>query len=335
MAVPTQADGASGADRLHELDVTGPVEVLFDLDGTVLPYTPDPLDAAFDPLAAKGARALLQHGAQVTGVTGRRAATTERQLRGAGLEAMEVLGWYALEHGRFEDGSFVVRSGQQLRAMEQEVAMADVHIARVLERCFPRHAMVGSGSTVDLPDQVRVVARDGQRTIRVRSSGAWDEAAEAKLVEELAKHRAPKCHALVVSLDRWGGGGCRVVAPRHGATKAPALDYALARSPGATVLYAGDDANDLPIAQRVAAYREATGKGMVIAVRNPLANRGRGTPAELIDIADVVVDGPRAFGAVLSELGQRRVAALAPASAGSRRAASPPTSTGPAGGRAW
>jgi trehalose 6-phosphate phosphatase len=254
--------------------VAGDVLVGLDFDGTLSPIVPDPADAAVHP---DGPRVLADLAARVRAVaviTGRPARQVvdlgrlEEVADGLPDEArLLVMGQYG--HERWDSRSRAFTSPEPppgLEALREELprllADADAEGAHVEEK-----GLALAVHTRRLPDAAAAFAR-----------------------LETALADAAERHELALEPGRMV---LEVRAP--GVHKGAALETAVAENRAGGVLFAGDDLGDLPAFEAVGRLREQ-------GVPTFLVCSGSEEQEALVELADVVVDGPAGVLELLAQL---------------------------------
>jgi trehalose 6-phosphate phosphatase len=239
------------------------VAICLDFDGTIAPIVEDP--AAARPLA--GVVDLLgplaDRYAAVALVSGRPATYLASHAAAPGVR---YLGMYGLEE---------IISGRVQVDQRLEAARPAVEAARRDLAADP--AVTASGA--HLEDKRYAVA---VHTRRVADPGRWAGPIDA------ATARVAAANDLEVVPGRlvWE------LRPQVRSDKGDAVRRVAAESGARHLLVAGDDLGDLP----AFAVAEALGGGLRVAVRSDEA------PAELLDAADLVVDGPQGARELLEHL---------------------------------
>jgi trehalose 6-phosphate phosphatase len=252
------------------------VLIALDFDGTLSAIVPDPMTARSAPGAVGALVALADAGARIAVITGRDARTV---LRLGGLDAiprLSVAGLYGAES--WSGGELTTRPAPE-------------SIARLRERL----ASVVAAHTVD--PRVWIEDKGLSLVVHARMTDDWDAALAAVRgpVTDLAHELGLEPHD--------GRGVLEIRLP--GYDKGGVLRRLAAETPDAAVLFAGDDLGDLPAFRVVHELRAAGRLAWSVAVHSDEA-------PELVEAADVSVDGPEGVVGLLAEL-----ADLAQASASS------------------
>ena len=257
------AEGAAGIDAL--LAEPSRAVVAVDFDGTLAPIVVRPEDAR----AADGAVAALASLSARVGccavVTGR--AATEAVRLGAldGAPGLEVFGHYGLQRwvgGRL-DSPAPAREIDEVRPLLVELVSA---------------APAG------------VHLEDKEHSLVVHTRPAADPAGALQQLSPDVR-RIAAAHGLEVVPGRF------VVEVRPvGVDKGLAVRRLVEQSDAAVAIYIGDDLGDLPAFAAVEQLRADGGAGVMVASVGPDA------PKELAERADLVLDGPMAVVAFLTEL---------------------------------
>ena len=255
--------GAMAAEAARLAERAAEVAICLDFDGTIAPIVEDP--AAARPLA--GVVDLLgplaDRYAAVALVSGRPATYLASHAAAPGVR---YLGMYGLEE---------IVSGRVQVDRRLEAARPAVDAARRDLAADP--AVTASGA--HLEDKRYAVA---VHTRRVADPGRWAGPVDA------AAARVAAAHDLEVVPGRlvWE------LRPQVRSDKGDAVRRVAAESGARHLLVAGDDLGDLP----AFAVAETLGGGLRVAVRSNEA------PAELLDAADLVVDGPQGARELLEHL---------------------------------
>jgi len=255
--------GAMAAEAARLAERAAEVAICLDFDGTIAPIVEDP--AAARPLA--GVVDLLgplaDRYAAVALVSGRPATYLASHAAAPGVR---YLGMYGLEE---------IVSGRVQVDQRLEAARPAVEAARRDLAVDP--AVTASGA--HLEDKRYAVA---VHTRRVADPGRWAGPIDA------AATRVAAANDLEVVPGRlvWE------LRPQVRSDKGDAVRRVVAESGARHLLVAGDDLGDLP----AFAVAEALGGGLRVAVRSDEA------PAELLDAADLVVDGPQGARELLEHL---------------------------------
>ena len=255
--------GAMATEAARLAERAGEVAICLDFDGTIAPIVEDP--AAARPLA--GVVDLLgplaDRYAAVALVSGRPATYLASHAAAPGVR---YLGMYGLEE---------IVSGRVQVDQRLEAARPAVEAARRDLAADP--AVTASGA--HLEDKRYAVA---VHTRRVADPGRWAGPIDA------AATRVAAANDLEVVPGRlvWE------LRPQVRSDKGDAVRRVAAESGARHLLVAGDDLGDLP----AFAVAEALGGGLRVAVRSDEA------PAELLDAADLVVDGPEGARELLEHL---------------------------------
>lgn len=253
----------SDHDLLEPLVVDpGHAGVVSDFDGTLAPIVDDPARARALPAAVDALRALVEAVALVAIVSGRPIEFLHAQIP---VEGITLVGQYGLE--RVVDGS--PRVDPRAEPFVDAVAAA----ATEAETRLPRLA----------------VERKGQVACTLHWRTAPDAAPN---LDEL--HALARAHGLSLTPGRMAA-ELRVPVP---VDKGVALRELLDGSALQRCLFAGDDHGDRPAFAALAdqARRVPGFVGVAVAVRSPEA------PPQLLDAADLVVDGPAGLAALLTDL---------------------------------
>jgi trehalose 6-phosphate phosphatase len=270
LPVPTTPAGVDGLRALVEAPASALVAL--DFDGTVSPIVDDPEEARPASGALDAIRAVVRVFAIVAVVTGRPAATAARLLgfdRTASVENFVILGHYGLERWTTDAG--VVRiASVDTRAVDA----ARTALPRLLDR-------VGAPPGTAIEDKAESVAVHVRRTA--------DPAAAFSLLREPLAQLA-ESHGL-----RLEPGRMVLELRSRGIDKGRALESLAASRRVTAVSYAGDDLGDLAAFDALDRLRN---KG----IRTLKICSGSADVPELAARADLVVEGPEALVALLSQL---------------------------------
>jgi trehalose 6-phosphate phosphatase len=236
--------------------------VFIDFDGTLAPIVDDPAEARPHSRAIDALRRLSERWGVVAVVSGRPAAYLVEHLSGAGRT--QFLGLYGLEQASGDESP--VRTHPDAETWRRAVSAA----ADEAER---------SGGPVP------AVERKGL-TVTLHYRAAPDQAAAVVgLADRLARR---------YGLDAHGGKMSVELRPPVEVDKGTVIAD---RAAGlAAVAFAGDDLGDLPAFRALAALR-STGVATLA-----VASGGPETPPEVLESADVVVEGPDGVVGLLEEL---------------------------------
>ncbi|MFG2979649.1 trehalose-phosphatase [Streptomyces sp. NPDC048258] len=271
LPMPVTAAGREGLEAL--LRAPRRSVIALDFDGTLADIVPDPDQARAHPGAVPALAALAPEVASVAVVTGRPAGVAVRYGGFAGVPGLEhlvVLGHYGAE--RWDAVTGIVHAP----AEHPGVAAVRAELPGFLDS-------IGAWRGTWIEEKGRALA--------VHTRRAEDpEAAFAALREPLAELAAR--HGLMVEPGR------AVLELRPpGTDKGVALTEFLAETDAGPVLYAGDDLGDL------AAY-SAVEKRRADGLPGLLVCSGSAEVPELASRADLVLPGPGAVAAFLSDLAE-------------------------------
>jgi len=246
---------ASGREALAAV-VSHPAGVLLavDFDGTLAPIVDDPACARVHPQAPGILAELAAHICGVAVVTGRPAADAVRIGRFDDVPDLVVIGHYGLE--RWHEG--------ELRAVEGLDAIDGVR--------------AGLQQLVDELGEPGVVLEDKSKSVAVhtrRAARPADTLASLRpQVEELARD---------AGFEVVPGRDVLEVRP-SGRDKGTALAALIEEFGARSVIYVGDDVGDLPAMRMV--HNACQTAGLVI------VSSSEGVAQEVLDVADLTVDGP-------------------------------------------
>jgi trehalose 6-phosphate phosphatase len=234
-----------------------------DFDGTLAPIVDDPAEARALPEALEALRVLTPRLAMVGIVSGRPIAFLRERIP---IEGVALVGQYGLE--RFEEGE--VRVDPRVAEHVADVAAG----AEEAGRTWP---------------SLRV-ERKGDIAFTVHWRSAPDDEPPFEALSALARRHG---------LELLPGKLACELRPPVPLDKGTALDL-LVGADIPTVAFAGDDRGDL--AAFAALERRASGRGATRARAIKIAVGSDEAPAQLLQRADVVVDGPTGFAQMLTEL---------------------------------
>lgn len=236
--------------------------VALDHDGTLAPVVARPQDAVAVPEAAATLARLAAAVGTVAVVTGRPAADAVRLGGTADVPGLVVLGHYGLQ--RWSDG---------------ELDSPDPHPGvGALRPRLAAYAVDG------------VALEDKGHSLALHTRGAADPQARLDALRRPVAELAAEVGLEVVP-------GRYVLELRPpGTDKGSALRALVAERGARSVLFAGDDLGDLPAVAAVHDLRAGGVPGLVV------CSDSTETPAQLRDVADLVVDGPHGVMALLDAL---------------------------------
>jgi trehalose 6-phosphate phosphatase len=261
---PRTPEGQSGLGAI--LAAPSAALIASDFDGTLSPIVPDPADARAQPGAVGALARLAALAGTVAIITGRPAADAVA-LGGLGsVPGLIVLGHYGEE--RWQAGAVTSRPAHG--------GAAEAY------RMLP-----GVLAAAGAPDGVRI--EDKGTAVGVHTRQAADPAGALELLraplEDLARQTG-----LAVEPGRY------VLELRQpGTDKGSALRGLVAERAAESVLFCGDDLGDLAAFAAVRALRAEGIPGCTVASASPEAE-------QVVDAADLVVDGPAGVVAVLAAL---------------------------------
>lgn len=236
--------------------------VFVDFDGTLAPIVADPVTASPHPAAAGLLAGLSRRWGRVVVISGRPVEFLLSHLAGAGRT--QLYGLYGLERASAISG--------------------DIRTEPEAEQWRPVVAEVAAAAEREAPQGVYVEHKGLTVTIHYRNAPEWaawveQSAADSQIRSGLAAHGGKMSVELrpPVRIDK----GTVVEDLASG------LD---------AVLFAGDDIGDLPA---FAALRRLRGEGVATL---SVASGGDETPLEVLEAADIVVEGPDGVVEILSRL---------------------------------
>ena len=259
---PSQESGPVGSWLRRAATCPERAGIFVDFDGTLAPIVSDPAAALPRPEAAALLTRLSERWGRVVVVSGRPVVFLLSHLAGAGRT--ELYGLYGLERSSSLSGEIATLP----EAEDWRRAVSDV--ASAAER--------------DAPEGVYVEHKGLTVTIHCRNApdqAAWARAAagDARIRTGLAVHRGKMSLELRPPVEVDKGTVVRDLAA--------GLD---------AVLFVGDDMGDLPA---FAEMRSLRSEGVATL---SVASGGDETPAEVVEAADLVVDGPGGVVGLLAQL---------------------------------
>ncbi|MGW1718790.1 trehalose-phosphatase [Streptomyces sp. NPDC002156] len=267
LPTPVTQAGRDGLDAILRRP-TGAVVVL-DFDGTLAPIVADPEQARAHPRTLDALSTLTPHIAAVAVLTGRPAAVAVRL---GGLEHLTVLGHYGTERWDAATGKVTAP------APHPGVAAVRAELPGFLDR----HG-ASQGTWVE----------EKGRAVAVHTRRAADPQAAFEALREPLADLATR-HGLIVEPGRL------VLELRPpGMDKGVALQEYVRETGATSVLYAGDDLGDLPAFAAVEKLRQHGIPGLLVCSGNSTEE-----VTELVERADLVVDGPAGVVQLLHTLGQ-------------------------------
>jgi trehalose 6-phosphate phosphatase len=241
-----------------------------DYDGTLAPIVSDPEAAVPLPGVPALLARLARRFAAVALVSGRPAAYLVERVDAPGVRHLGLYGAEEVVGGR---------DGQVSVDPEVEAARPEVRAAMAELRAHP--AVVESGAWVE--DKGLAVA---VHLRRVGDPGRWAPAVEAAARELAGRH----------GLETLPGRLVWELRPPTGRDKGGAVRQVVAESGARLVVVAGDDVGDLAAFRAAAALAADGVRALRVAVRSPES------PPELLEEADLLVDGPEGVRDLLQSL---------------------------------
>jgi trehalose 6-phosphate phosphatase len=255
---------------VDRIAVAEPALVIVDYDGTLAPIVVDPEGAIPLPEGPGVLRALVASGVHVAVVSGR---PVDYLLRHVAVEGVELVGQYGLE--RAIDGR----------------AVAD-------PRAEPwAGAVLAAGADLDVALPALYIERKAAIAVTVHWRAVGEIGADdLTTIDDIARR-----HGLAVHESR----KARELRPPVDVDKGDAVERLLAEHRPAVAIFAGDDRGDLAAfaALDAATERGATHAVVKVGVLSPEA------PPELVEAADVLVDGPAGVVALLAGITDARARA--------------------------
>ena len=269
-----------------------PLLVVVDFDGTLAIGARDPAVASIEPGARRALRALARLGAarpgrvHLTVLTGRVVADVAARVRVGGVE-------YLGDHGL--QGAVMARGGRVdlLRIVTDPAFDAQRHPAAILAD--------GVAAELGHPMWLFVERKGPSVAFHVRQADDV-EAARAAVVEAIAAVEARE-RLVDHGLAHYRGRSVVDLRPAAAGGKREAVDRLIDRHrPGAVVVF-GDELSDVDAFEAVIAARRSRPRlvGLTVAVHGA----SRSAPAELRELADLSVAGPREVGRMLAGIATR------------------------------
>ena len=246
----------------------GAAAIVCDVDGTLAPIVSRPEDAVVPDVARTLLEELSGRFGLVACLSGRQA---EEARRIVGVPSLTYVGNHGLE---------VLRPGA---ATEQTVpADGQVEAVRAFVAGLDRDTLARAGISVE----------DKQSIVSLHWRRAPDERSARELLGGIARQ------AETASVRPHWGRKVLELRPRAGVDKGTALASLVREARAATALYGGDDTTDVDAFRALRALREdgALEHAVCVGVRSDEA------PAEITAEADLLVDGPAGFVAMLTLL---------------------------------
>jgi trehalose 6-phosphate phosphatase len=262
--------GADGGAALATLRADpARAAILTDVDGTLAPIVERPEQAAVPPRASELLGALSKRFGLVACISGRRALEARRLV---GVEGIAYAGNHGLE---------LLLPGETEPRLDPAVAGREQGAAEFVAGLDPR-TLAERGLRVEDKGPIQSLHWRGADDERGADAFAHEIAAAAGRA-----NLEPRWGRKVLELRPVGGGG-----------KDAAVGALLANEDLGTAVYAGDDRTDLDAFRRLRELREGGELEAAVCV-GVISAEG---PPELREEADVLVDGPEGWLAILEEL---------------------------------
>lgn len=274
-----------------------PIIFLFDVDGTLVPYsnTGNPL-RPMSTEVERGITSLQGFGkrVQVVAATKRMPHIFDRFLRASEVRFSGLCSMGLLRVDYDSRGRPAVNANQKAVEIDALVTPFDSRIARTASEVMGEPYEVVTLSekqmfeqtTVDYSgNKVIVSSWPGVRVYDVYTNGVKNTSRDAEFAVALGNAPGTK-----VVVNSWLGGGVKIDA--YGETdKRLSYDEIRRDNPNALIVVAGDDSKDVPLAEAVARDRAVGNEALFINVINPLKFN-----ETLVHAADYVVTSPAKLG---------------------------------------
>ncbi len=288
---PETATAAAGLAGLA--DVEGPILVVCDFDGTLAPIDPDPAGATLHPEARRALRHL-----------GRIARARPERLALAilsGRTALDVAG-----RVRIGGVAYVGDHGLQVGELPAGVPAERLPVVHAAHHAGHAAASQRLGDDVGhlLADAEWLYVEPKGPSVAFHYRTADDpDAARARILAALgAAQESLPADLRAARFAHYETARILEVRPADAGTKGRAVEQLLARHRPAAVAVLGDDRSD---AEAFEAVRSARTAGRLAAAITIGVRRATATPPEVLRLADVMLPGPAATGAVLRALARR------------------------------
>ncbi len=267
----SESETASGGAQSEVLDrlraAPGQTAILTDVDGTLAPIVERPDEARVPARAAETLEELSERFGLVACISGRQALEARRLVGAAGIA-------YAGNHGL-----------ELLQAGEEEPLLG-------LSQSGGEAARFVAALEDEALDRIGLRVEDKGPIQALHWRGAADEESAEAMAREIAQE------ATRAGLDPHWGRKVLELRPPGGGGKDTAVSSLLAGGEISVAVYAGDDRTDLDAFRRL---RELRGEGSLAAAVCVGVVSPEG-PAELAEQADLRLDGPAAWLAMLESL---------------------------------
>lgn len=270
MSVEAETGGGAPASPLDQLRADpGRAAVLTDVDGTLAPIVERPEQAAVPERASELLAALSGRFGLVGCISGRRALEARRLV---GVDGIAYAGNHGLE---------LLLPGEQEPTLDPALAGQERGAAEFLAGLDPA-VLAAAGLRAEDKGPIQSLHWRGATDERGAEAKAREIAAEAGRAK-----LEPRWGRKVLELRPIGGGG-----------KDAAVAALLASDGVAVAIYAGDDRTDLDAFRRLRELRDegSLAAAVCVGVVSPEA------PPQLAEEADLLVDGPGGWLAILEDL---------------------------------
>ena len=290
---PTARATSGDVERAIEALVAArpPLLIVVDFDGTLAVGTRDPAAARIEPLAQRALRRLGRIATERPGrvhvavLTGRIVADVVTRVRAGGVE---YLGDHGLQQGMLPRGG----RAERLRVTTDESLDAHREPAEILA--------VGVAAELGAPRWLFVERKGPSVAFHVRQA---DDVAAARASVVAAIAAVERRLGLVHGLAHYRGRSVVDLRPREAGGKREAVERLVARHRPGAIVALGDEVSDIDAFEAVIAARAAdpTVRGFTVAVHGGL----RPAPPDLVERADLALDGAPEVGRLLAALARR------------------------------